>query len=287
MYEFRFLSKKEYQQLYQTFIAAFADYVLDLSYHTETSFINRTIKNGVELESSVGMYVDGKMVGYTLIGLDNRDGVLTAFDIMTGIIKEYRGKGAAKEMFDFTAQVLKAMGVQQFMLEVVQENTPAVKAYKKTGFLITREFDCYELQFENLKIKSPNRAVKVEKIDRDIISGFTPDLDFQPSWENSFSAIKSIPDEVIVYGAEKGGEYTGILAYYPALNWIMTLMTKREARRMGVATRLLAEFVKEYKARISSVKLINVEHTDVGMKRFLESCGFYVYTTQFEMAMEL
>lgn len=287
MCEFRFLTKKDYPVLYRCFLDAFADYSLDLSYLTESSLKNRTIKNGIKLNRSVGMYAAGKMVGFTLLGEDMWQGVLTVFDIMTGIINEHRGKGAAQKMFDFAVPELVASGVRRFLLEVLQVNAQAVRAYSKAGFSITREFDCYELHMEDYKPQAANRAVSIEKFSREILADFADEMDFMPSWENSFAAIKRIPDEVTVYGAEANGKKAGILVYYPALNWIMTLVTKKKFRRIGIATRLLEEFVKDYKNLSSSVKLINVEHTAVSFKEYLEHRGFRVYTTQFEMAMDL
>ena len=68
--QIQFLSKNHLPVVYRAFMAAFSDYVQDASQVTEASFTNRAIKNGVELESSVGVFDQGELVGFTLVGLD-------------------------------------------------------------------------------------------------------------------------------------------------------------------------------------------------------------------------
>jgi ribosomal protein S18 acetylase RimI-like enzyme len=67
----------------------------------------------------------------------------------------------------------------------------------------------------------------------------------------------------------------------------MTLVVNKEYRRKGVATQLLSHFVKKLPSDISQVKLLNVEHTDIGMISFLKRAGFSLYTNQYEMAMDI
>ena len=141
-YQLRFLSKNDLPDVYATFVEAFADYAVDMRYNAEIGFSHRAVKNGVEFGSSVGVYDDGAMVGFTLVGLDDWNGARCAFDAMTGIVKSHRGRGIAGKMFDYTLPKLKGAGVKEFWLEVLQGNTAAIKAYQKTGFSVVREFDC-------------------------------------------------------------------------------------------------------------------------------------------------
>jgi len=282
------LSEKTAVYLYRTFVEAFSDYAVDMSYMSEEGFLNRAVKNGIDFEASVGVFDLGKMIGYTLIGVDRWKGALAAYDIGTGITKPYRGKGIAKAMFDYAVPRLKDKGVRTFVLEVLQENEAAVKAYKKSGFEITREFDCFELSLENAEfVKRIELEIEILPVERDEFYNFTDSLDWMPSWENSFASILRIPDGVILIGARHKSEHVGLLVYYPTLNWIMTLLVKRGFRRKGIATALLRHQVEKMRSGISSVKLINVEHTDAGMIAFLKRIGFARYVNQFEMELVL
>jgi len=274
--------------LYQTFIEAFSDYALDMSQLTEQSLYNRGLKNGIDFESSVGVYANGKMIGFTMIGLDRWKNALAAFDVGTGIIKSHRGRGIAQEMFRVAVPELRAQGVKKFVLEVLQENEPAIKAYQKTGFRITRELDCFKLDLAKTRFKKDTTLpIEIRAIRQDQLSPFEPFLDWHPSWENSFASIKRIPDRVFLFAAVHQDRDAGLIAYYPALNWIMSIAVKHSYRRQGVGTSLLKHLVQQLDHKPASVKLLNVEHTDRSMIRFLNEVGFELYTRQFEMEFDI
>lgn len=141
-----------FEELHKTFVDAFSDYAVDVSYMTHYVMENRAIKNGYDPESSVGAFNDSKLVGFTLVGIDNHYETPSAFDIMTGLVKDYRGKGIASQMFDFIIPSLKEKKIKQFYLEVLQENNAAIRAYQKAGFKINRSLDCFTLDIKKLKI---------------------------------------------------------------------------------------------------------------------------------------
>jgi ribosomal protein S18 acetylase RimI-like enzyme len=209
---FSFLEKNQFPLVHKTFLEAFSDYQVDMSYMTEEVMFKRAVKNAVDFESSVGIFEGDRMVGFTLIGIDKWQNTLSAFDIGTGIIRNLRGKGIARQMFDFALPRLKTQAVKKFILEVIQTNEPAVKAYRNAGFYITREFDCFELEVKkaNLQEKAGS-PTNIEFIGRDVLPLLQDFLDWEPSWENSFSAIKRIPDDVVLYGALSEGECVGLL----------------------------------------------------------------------------
>jgi ribosomal protein S18 acetylase RimI-like enzyme len=286
--DFRFLSQDAVPSLYRTFVDAFADYALDMSYMNEANFLKRAIKNGVDFASSVGVYDGHKLVGYTLVGLDNWKGESAGFDIGTGILKPYRGKGVAKAMFEFAVPRLKDLEAKKFVLEVLQGNLAAVKAYQKSGFQVVRELDCFELNVrEAMLLKKPGTAVEVRPVDSGVLRHFESSLDWHPSWENGFSAVRRIAGDVLLLEARHNGQLAGLLVYYPALNWIMNLVVKRPHRRQGVATALMERVLKKTYRGKSSVKVLNIDHSDTGMISFLNQIGFVMYVNQFEMERRL
>jgi ribosomal protein S18 acetylase RimI-like enzyme len=288
IYQFRFLSQNDMPDVYQTFVEAYSDYAVDMSYNTETAFAKRAVKNGVELGFSVGIYDNGKMVGFTLVGLDDWLGVRCAFDAMTGIVKPHRGQGLAGKMFDYMIPALKRAGVKEFRLEVLQSNTPAIKAYHKTGFSIVRNLDCFALKLENINCSRPLAdKIKIQAIARDDLPLYAAFLDWQPSWENSWASIGRIADEVVLWEARYQGERAGLLVYYPTLKWIMGLAVAKPYRRRGIATALLFHLKKYLGDSASIIKMISVEHADRGMGQFLKKAGFEIYTRQYEMRMDL
>jgi ribosomal protein S18 acetylase RimI-like enzyme len=274
--------------IYEVFMRAFSDYLQDASHITEYSFRNRAIKNGVDLDRSVGVFSDGMLVGFTLVGIDHFDGNLCAFDAGTGIIKAFRGREIAKAMFDFLAPRLAQLGVEQFILEVLKENTPAIKAYHKAGFQVTRELDSFELIFENASIDlRPDDPVDFHPVSKDDLLSYQAFFDWQPSWENSLSSIQRIPNQVTLIEAQYQGSNAGILVYYPMLNWILCLAVKHAFRRKKIASHLLAYLINSIGDDVKKVRLINVQHSDQGMIQFLMEVGFEYTFDQYEMDLVL
>lgn len=286
--EYRFLSEDMKGDIYRTFVDAFSDYAMDMSYMTEEITFNRAEKNGIDLGSSIGAFDGSRMVGYTLVGRDVRGGVSSAFDIGTGIVKPYRGIGIAGGMFERLSDRLREQEVRKFVLEVLQENEPAVKAYTRSGFRIVREFDCFELDLGEVNVdeKIIDR-IKIVESDWSSLDEFSDSLDWLPSWENSFESIRRIPDEVIFFTAVTGPVPAGLIVYYPAINWIMTLVVKREYRLNGIGAALVAFLAATLNDSIEKVRLVNVDGSDEGMIDFLKKTGFDLLISQYEMEMDL
>ena len=286
--KYKFLSPDLIPQIHQTFHEAFFDYDVDMSYMTEEVIWNRAIKNGIDFDLSVGAFDDNKMIGFTLVGVDFWQGHPSAFDIMTGITKPFRGKGIARGMFDFTLPKIKTKGVEYFVLEVLQQNGPAIKAYSKSGFEVVRTFNCY--QADRAKIKLSGKLLPeltIGKISKAQLKNATGFMDWQPSWENSISSLQRIPDGLIILGTFIDGKLTGVLAFYPLIGWINLLAVKKPYRRKGIAGELLKTLLNEMDNPDDEIKVINVDSSDKVMDQFLLNAGFVPLTNQYEMRLDL
>lgn len=279
-----FLAAKDFDQIYETFQQAFADYHLDMSYMTRERTWLRNIKSGVHYDCSVGAYDGNKMVGFTFVGLDEWKGKQAAFDAGTGIVPEFRGQGIARGMFEYVLPKLHGKGISTFLLEVLQPNKAAIKAYTKTGFKVTREFACYDLVPALLNAdKIPDCPFQVKTIDQDTVRTFKYAVDWQPSWENSFSGMDRIRDTLIRLGAFDGDQCIGILVYYPLLSWIMSLVVRKEFRRQGAASCLMKSLMANLPDGIEKLGINNVDRSDKGMMAFFMEAGCRWVVDQYEM----
>ena len=283
------LARDQFPQIFQTFMEAFSDYAIDMSYMKEETLLNRWIKNGVDFASSAGAFDGDRMVGIAMTGLDTWKGEPAGFDACTGIVRGYRGMGVAPAIFDLLIERLREQGVKKYLLEVLQQNRPAVGTYKKIGFKITREFDCLQMILEKARLERPSaaEAIAIERAGKEILPAFERFADWLPSWENSFASVARIPDDVLIYGARLGEGWAGFAAYYPGLNWILNVAVERECRRQGIATALLARLVQDVAGKVDRVKIVNVEHADAGMLAWLGGVGFEIYARQYEMELAL
>ncbi len=276
------------EQLHRTWQEAFSDYAVDMSYMTEERIRARTVKNNVDFDLSVGAFDGERMVGFTLIGVGDWQGERAAFDAGTGIVPGYRGRGLAREMFDHAIPELRGRGVTRFLLEVIRSNEAAIRAYRKAGFEVTREFACFELQPGSLAPPPPaGQAIAIRPVDRAAIAALEEEADWQPSWENGFPAIRRIPDDLLLLGAGEEGRCVGAIAYTPLFNWILTLVVCRSHRRRGIGSALVHHLAARLPAGVSTVKLLNVDRSDEGMLAFLARLGFRRTIDQYEMACRI
>jgi ribosomal protein S18 acetylase RimI-like enzyme len=236
----------------------------------------------------VGVFDQGELVGFTMVGLDHFGGSNAAFDAGTGIVKPYRGQGLAKAMFDFIVPKLRAKGVERFYLEVIQSNEPAVRAYQKSGFTIARELDSFEIHFEETHLdRDLVDRIPISPVPRSDLEGVADFFDWLPSWENSLTSICRIPDEFSCFGAFVHGNLVGVLVHYPLLNWILNLAVHKSYRRQKIGTALLVHLRDVISTQYPVTRIINVEHTDEGMIKFLQAVGFEFVINQFEMKLDL
>ena len=279
-----FLTKQDFPEAHITMVEAFADYHLDMSDMTSERSRLRNVKSGVHYDCSVAAYDGQQMVGVTFVGLDDWLGEKAAFDAGTGIIPAYRGRGIAKGMFEFILPKLKGLGVSQFLLEVLQPNTAAIRAYSKTGFEVTREFACFDLSPGDFKrVKQASKDLSIKTINRSAIEGFVSRVDYQPSWEISFAGMQRIEDNLLCLGAFDQNRCVGVVVYYPLLQWLMSLVVVSDSRRMGVASSLMEALLLRLPEGADKVKVINIDHRDVGMLAFMEKAGAQHVIDQFEM----
>ena len=281
------LAPADKSQVYRAFMEAFADYAMDASGTREASLMLRMAKNNVDFDASVGAYEGDHLIGFTLIGIDEMNGETCAFDAGTGIVPEFRKQGLAKAMFDHALPALRERGVQRFILEVLQENEPAIKAYRKSGFEISRELKCFVAEKKTLQSMGEHASISVQPIDASTFEAFASEADWTPSFENRFSSYRAIPDDVVLLGAFVEGSCVGTLAYCEKLNWLLSLIVKRSERRRGVGKSLLRHLGTIMPEPVAKLAALNVDGQDAGMQAFFEAIRFSHFVDQYEMSRPL
>ncbi|RAI97875.1 ribosomal protein S18 acetylase RimI-like enzyme [Chitinophaga skermanii] len=164
---------------------AFADYYVKFNAN-ETYFINRWKAARVSYALSYGAFEEERLVGFMLMGIDQWEGLPTAYNAGTGVIPEERGRRLVEKMYSRALPALQAQGIQQSTLEVITINEKAIKAYKNVGYEIARELHCFSGE---IKQTSTDRLYKSKHIPFDTL----PTPRFPYSWENNLQGIKIAP----------------------------------------------------------------------------------------------
>ncbi len=117
------------ETLHETFLNAFSDYQVKMNLPL-FKFQHMLQRRGYVPKVSIGAFNNETLVGFVLNGVRNWDGKLTAYDTGTGIIEAYRKQGITSNMLLNVRQLFRQMGVEQYLLEVIQSNTSALQLYK-------------------------------------------------------------------------------------------------------------------------------------------------------------
>lgn len=281
----RFLREAHLDQLFETFNAAFSDYVLP-STLTETQFRQHLDTNAVDVCRSVGCFEDDKMIGFSLNGFDEWNGLKTVYDAGTGVIRDKRRQGISTAMFDLMLPVFKTDGVEQFLLEVITTNEPAVTFYKKLGFEIRRELALFKSEnFENPDEQTGERfdLREMSEANWPLFESF---WDARPSWQNSPASIGRVPDSKRIVGAFSGDVCVGYVIYSKAMGGIAQLAVDKTHRNQGIATVLLAH-VHNTRNPEREVRIVNADTCLTEAMNFFAQRGFGEVVRQFEMTKPL
>lgn len=280
----RFLTKTEFPQVHKTFIDAFSDYLVKFEL-TERQFQNHITLNAVDLNRSAGCSVGGDLIGISLNGFGEWEGKRTVYDAGTAVLPEFRRRGASRAMFDWMMPYFAGEGYEQFLLEVITRNEPAVKLYEQLGFKRTREL----LLLETSELKDAERplpeGIEIREIHRHETIPFASFWEGRPSWQNSLEAVERSLQMKRVFGAFASAECIGYIVFSAGVGRLAQLAVHRDHRRKGIASHLLAEMQKD--SAEEKLQVINLDESMTESVVFFQNRGFRTALGQYEMVREL
>ena len=153
-------------------------------------------RRGYDSNLSFGAFTESnEFVSMTLNGIGYFNGVLSAYDASTGTAVEFRKQGLASRIFHHMKPALQARGVQQYILEVLQDNEAAKALYVKIGFTITREFNCYRQSIISIRstlsaVHRRHKSTHIRDIELPTFNMLQCMWDFNPSWQNSYESVQ-------------------------------------------------------------------------------------------------
>lgn len=286
MISIKSLSGVTIQIIYDAFANAFSDYVepFNLSYEQLKYMIER---RGFNLDLSFGAFNKDQLVGFTLNGIGDWNGKLTAYDTGTGIIKEFRKKGVATKLFNESLPVLRENNISQYLLEVIRTNTSAYELYKKAGFDVTREFDYYISTKDKISINKNklNKDFSIKEIKTPNWELFITFWDFIPSWQNSIDSINRKLEYFIILEIFDKDSVVGYGIIEKETGDIPQMSINKKYRRNGLATTLFYHLI-QYSEK-DEIKIINIPNTFYPFKKFATSINLTAGLGQYEMLLKL
>lgn len=284
MFKYGSLEGIDTEVLHKAFVDAFSDYQVKIDVPL-WKLRNMLQRRGYIPQKSIGAFRDDVLVGFTLNGFRDWKGKPTVYDVGTGVVPEYRKQGLTTNIFKNILELLKAEGVEQYLLEVIQENTAAYELYKKKGFKVTRTFSCYRLDKSKYQAQNNFEVLQVNSFSTTMWEQLKEFWDFQPSWQNSIESICSLSEEFIYSVVRYDNRIVGYGVIEKRTGDIPQIGVDRNYRGKGIARSIMTDLINSTES--SMVGVINVDDNSKLLKDFLSTAGFVRGVSQYEMIMDL
>lgn len=284
MINYNTLENVSVDKLHNTFVEAFSDYEVKIDIPI-LKFQQNLKRIGYVEKASIYASDKDRLVGLLLNGIRQWDGKLTAYDAGTGVIKEYRNKSISSNMFLNTVQLLKEMEVEQCLLEVIQSNVSAVHLYKKQGFEVSREFECFNLDKKLFTYTPKHKVQHIDLIDENDWIELTRFWDFKPSWQNSIDSINALSDTFIYSIVSIDDIIVGYGIIDKKTGVIPQIAVDKKYRGRGIGTSIFADLL--IRTESDNISIVNVDSQCISMKDLLLNLGFKQILKQYEMVFKL
>lgn len=280
--EIRPLNTITIDELYTAWQDAFGKYILQINKAELAQMLHRRSYNAA---LSFGYFDDDRLVSFILNGIGDFKGQKTAYDTGTGTVESHRKKGLASALFTAAVSHLEQVGVKQYLLEVLQDNSGAVSIYKKLGFNVAREFTYYIINDKPTITANLTGNYALKELPLNSILEFTNGYDFEPSWQNNTAALLKAPKDFVCIGAYSNNALIGYGIIEPNKGDLPQLAVSKNYRRQGIGTAIFSELIKHTSQK--AIKLINIAATCQSVKHFLAYHHIEISGKQYEMVKQL
>lgn len=241
----------------------FEDYFIPIHF-TNSMFLNMLQKDGIDLSASRVLLANQDPCGIALIA---PRGALHASRLAAmGIAKETRGKGAGSWFMKELIAEACDRGDQEMVLEVIEQNEPAVKLYRKYGFESVRRLVGYVHKGEEAgeNQKGDLNEIELHEMGRLISQYGLSDL----PWQLSGESVMQINPPLRAY---RGGQ-AYILISNPEGEHVViwSLLVEPEARGNGLGTRMLKHVLANWERKTWHIPALCPEE----FSKVFENAGF-------------
>ena len=277
--QIRQLTKQDIPDLLKAINGAFADYIVPFQLNEEQLQFKMRSENIIP-EWSIGVFEAEKLIAFIMHGVRTIEEKNVVYNAGTGVLPEYRGHGLVGEMYDYIKPFFEENNVNQLVLEVIESNQSAIRAYEKNGFTIHRKLLCFagELQPK----QHPNTAT-IRPLQNFVWEDVQSFWDILPSWQSAVASMNFAEPQAL--GAFVSNYLVGYVLFNPTNKRIYHIAVTSEYRRKGIGTQLLTETQKQLSDK--KVQINNMDEAAESLKLFLEKHGLTNDINQFEMIKSL
>jgi len=215
----------------------FENYLVPIQFNTDM-FLNMLRKDGPDLTVSRILIADNQPCGIALIARRGWTSRLAAM----GVAKEIRGKGAGSWFMDELISEARQRGDREMVLEVIEQNEPAVKLYRKFGFETSRRLIGFTRRGKDTvkSERSDLQEIDLREMGRLVSQHGLSNLPWQLSGESI--AQMTLPARAYC----KGQAYVVVSNPDAEHVVIWSLLVKQEARGNALGTDMLKSVIANY-----------------------------------------
>jgi len=251
---------------------SFEEYLVPITFNL-IQFLTMLRKDSVDLYASRVLVGDGDPMGIALIARRGWTSRLAAM----GIVKEARGMGAGTWLMDKVIQDAQDRKDHELVLEVIEQNDPAVKLYRKCGFEVVRRLIGFSYKDNGEKTDgTPLPEIDLRTVGALILQHGLPDL----PWQLAGETIAHLNPPARAFQRDSAYVVTSSPDADHVVIW--TLLVEQAARGKHLGMDLLQSVMGAYPGRTWHVPAIMPEE----LGPIFERAGFTrEELTQFQMKL--
>ncbi|MBK1898078.1 GNAT family N-acetyltransferase [Chryseobacterium paridis] len=275
--EFRNLTNLSITDLLSVFNLSFSDYLVPF-HLVEEQLIYKINVEKIDMTLSVGAFHEDQIVGFILHAEKIEAGKRIIYNAGTGVVPDYRGRGLVRKMYDYIFPILKDRKSNALMLEVIEGNNPAIRAYTNLGFKTTRKLLCFKGNINITERNSESNIQQIDKFDWELFKCF---WDIEPSWQSSPMVVEQMKKDCMIFGAYNKDELVGYAIFNPEIGKVYQIAVKKNNRRNNIGTNIFRTIGEMSKGKVIVVN--NVDDSSECTSQFLTAMGLENWVSQFEM----
>jgi ribosomal protein S18 acetylase RimI-like enzyme len=223
-------------------------------------FLNMVRKDGIDLGISRVLLADGQPIGIALLAHRGWTSRLAAM----GIGSEMRGRGAGSWFMDQLIDEACERGEHEMVLEVIEENKPAIHLYEKCGFEIVRRLISLVRKDANEHGTPQLTEIDIREVARLVSRHGLADL----PWQLSAESLAQINPPARAY---RNGEACIVISD-PHVDHIVlwSLLVESQARGHGLGTQTLKAVIAKHPGKAWHIPALFPEE----LAKIFERAGF-------------
>lgn len=265
--------------IHAAFVDAFSAYEVPMDLPLPRPQVMLTTRD-YRPELSIACMVDGRIVGFVLVGGRTVDGKLQAYDCATGVIRAFQQQKIGSQLLPLALERVQVAGAKRFVLEVLEHNTAAQALYAKHGFGVTRTLRCYQKTLGVSAVIEPvaHQPHLLDALDEVAYNGFVP------TWQNQLAAYRHDPDAYHVVAITRVNEVVVYGIIHRTSGSILQMGVHPAYRDDTVCDALVAQLAQAIDTH--QVRIVNIE-ADSWLDRQLAASGWQNFINQYEMERRL